>query len=79
MTCGIFWTYVRSDAIFYDVWVPGEMSGDSFFNIPADGRWNYARNMFLNDLEASALYNTHKAFQVFSCWNSVMAFTADPF
>ena len=76
MTCGMDWTYVGPDPTFYDVWVARGMTGDSFFNIPEDGNWNSAWNLFWNDPESLARFNAHKPFQVFSCWNGAVAFTA---
>jgi alpha-1,3-mannosyltransferase len=51
---------------------------DSFFNIPEDGNWNSAWNLFWNDPKAQELLYAHKPFQVFSCWNGATAFTAQP-
>lgn len=76
MTCGMDWTYAGPDPTFYDVWVARGMTGDSFFNIPEDGSWNSAWNLFWNDPETLARYNSHKPFQVFSCWNGATAFSA---
>jgi alpha-1,3-mannosyltransferase len=78
MTCGMDWTYVGPDPTFYDVWVARGMNGDSFFNIPEDGSWNSAWNLFWNDPETLVRYNAHKPLQVFSCWNGATAFTAKP-
>lgn len=78
MTCGMDWTFVGPDPTFYDVWVARGMNGDSFFNIPEDGNWNSAWNLFWNNPEALTRYNSHKPFQVFSCWNGATVFTAKP-
>lgn len=78
MTCAMDWTYVGHDPTFYDVWVARGMNGDSFFNIPEDGNWNSAWNVFWNNPTALERYHSHKSFQVFSCWNGATAFTAQP-
>ncbi|KAL1887535.1 hypothetical protein Sste5346_010146 [Sporothrix stenoceras] len=78
MTCGMDWVYVGEHPTFYDVWVARGMNGDSFFEIPADGNWNSAWNLFWNNGDAKASLNAHKPFQVFSCWNGATVFTAKP-
>ena len=78
MTCAMDWTYVGRDPTFYDVWIARGMNGDSFFEIPADGSWNSAWNLFWNNPKALASYTSHKPFQVFSCWNGATVFTAKP-
>ncbi|KAL8790821.1 MAG: hypothetical protein Q9213_000445 [Squamulea squamosa] len=78
MTCAMDWTYVGPDPTFYDVWIARGMNGDSFFNIPPDGNWNSAWNLFWNNPEASEKLNAGKPFQVFSCWNGAVTFTAKP-
>lgn len=76
MTCGMDWTYVGRDPTFYDVWISRGMNGDSFFNIPPDGNWNSAWNLFWNNPQAQTRFNNHQPFQVFSCWNGAAVFTA---
>ena len=61
-TCAMDWTYVGSDPTFYDVWIARGMKGDSFFNIPEDGNWNSAWNLFWNDAQAATAYAQHKPF-----------------
>ncbi|CAK7204180.1 hypothetical protein SEUCBS139899_006934 [Sporothrix eucalyptigena] len=78
MTCGMDWVYVGRDPTFYDVWVARGMNGDSFFEIPADGNWNSAWNLFWNNEPAQSSMNAHRPFQVFSCWNGAAVFTAKP-
>lgn len=78
MTCAFDWTYVGRDPTFYDVWVARGMNGDSFFEVPADGSWDSAWNLFWNDPEAQSRYSSHRPFQAFSCWNGAAAFTAAP-
>ena len=79
MTCAMDWTYVGPDPTFYDVWIARGMNGDTFFNIPEDGNWNSAWNIFWNNPSAQERQRTGKPFQVFSCWNGATAFTAEPF
>ncbi|CAK7212869.1 hypothetical protein SBRCBS47491_001610 [Sporothrix bragantina] len=78
MTCGLDWVYVGRDPTFYDVWVARGMNGDSFFEIPRDGNWNSAWNLFWNNEPARDSMNAHRPFQVFSCWNGAAVFTAKP-
>lgn len=54
------------------------MTGDTFFNIPEDGNWNSAWNLFWNDDQSRASLHAGRPFQVFSCWNGGVAFTAKP-
>jgi alpha-1,3-mannosyltransferase len=79
MTCALDWTYVGPDPTFYDVWIARGMNGDSFFNIPEDGNWNSAWNLFWNNAKAESRLHAGLPFQVFSCWNGATAFTARPF
>ncbi|KJR84178.1 alpha-1,3-mannosyltransferase [Sporothrix schenckii 1099-18] len=78
MTCGLDWVYVGRDPTFYDVWVARGMNGDSFFEIPPDGNWNSAWNLFWNNDAARASLAAHRPFQVFSCWNGAAVFAAKP-
>ena len=78
MTCAMDWTYVGEHPTFYDVWIGRGMSGDTFFQIPADGSWDFAWNLFWNDDKARGRLQNGKPFQVFSCWNGAAVFTAKP-
>ncbi|OIW32753.1 alpha-mannosyltransferase [Coniochaeta ligniaria NRRL 30616] len=78
MTCAMDWTYAGSDPTFYDVWIARGMNGDSFFEIPPEGNWDLAWNLFWNNPEAQSRSSAHQPFQVFSCWNGAVAFTAKP-
>lgn len=78
MTCAMDWTYAGNDPTFYDVWIARGMTGDSFFEIPPDGNWNSAWNLFWNDADTQARYRNHQPFQVFSCWNGAAVFSAAP-
>ncbi|RDW66602.1 hypothetical protein BP5796_09351 [Coleophoma crateriformis] len=78
MTCGLDWTFVGQDPTFYDVWIARGMTGDTFFDIPEDGNWNSAWNLFWNDAQAAQKVRAHRPFQVFACWNGAVAFTAKP-
>ncbi|KAK4152172.1 glycosyltransferase [Chaetomidium leptoderma] len=78
LVCGMDWTYVGNDPTFYDVWIARALNGDSFFEIPADGNWNSAWNLFWNSADTQARFAAHQPFQVFSCWNGGAVFTAAP-
>jgi alpha-1,3-mannosyltransferase len=78
VTCAMDWEYLGADPTFYDVWVARGMTGDAFFMIPEDGNWNSAWNLFWNDNEARDRLHAGLPFQVFSCWNGITAFVAEP-
>lgn len=78
VTCAMDWTFVGRDPTFYDVWIARGMNGDSFFNIPPDGSWNSAWNLFWNNPTARDRQQSGQPFQVFSCWNGAITFTAKP-
>ena len=79
MTCGMDWTYVSPDPTFYDVWIARGLNGDTFFEIPPNGSWDLAWDIFWNNPTALERLWTGKPFQVFSCWNGAAVFTARPF
>ncbi|KAF7544951.1 hypothetical protein G7Z17_g9553 [Cylindrodendrum hubeiense] len=76
MTCAMDWTYVGHDPTFYDVWVARGINGDSFFEVPPDGNWNWAWNLFWNAEETQARFYENLPFQAFSCWNGAVTFAA---
>ncbi|KAL2129889.1 hypothetical protein VTI74DRAFT_7164 [Chaetomium olivicolor] len=78
MVCAMDWTYVGRDPTFYDVWVARTINGDSFFEIPPDGNWNSAWNLFWDAAETQQRFYAHKPFQVFACWNGAVVFGATP-
>ncbi|KUJ16676.1 uncharacterized protein LY89DRAFT_62824 [Mollisia scopiformis] len=77
MTCAMDWTYVGNDPTFYDVWIARGMTGDSFFDIPEDGNWDSAWNLFWNDPMAQSRLNNRQPIQVFSCWNGAVVFAGE--
>ncbi len=78
LVCGMDWTYVGPDPTFYDVWIARGMTGESFFLIPPDGNWNSAWNLFWNDAPSRERFSARQPFQVFSCWNGGVVFSAGP-
>ncbi len=76
MVCGMDWTYPGETATFYDVWVARTMNGDAFFNIPSNGAWENALNLFWDDQTARERFARLQPFQVFSCWNGGAVFPA---
>ncbi len=79
MVCAMDWVYLGEHPTFYDVWIARGMNGDTFFEIPSDGSWDKAWDIFWNNPEAYMAYRTGQPFQVYSCWNGALAFTAKPF
>jgi alpha-1,3-mannosyltransferase len=77
MTCAMDWAYVGQDPTFYDVWIARDSRGESFFNIPPDGNWNSAWNLFWDNGPTQDRYNAHLPFQVFACWNGAVSFKAE--
>ncbi|KAH8123932.1 hypothetical protein ACSS6W_010518 [Trichoderma asperelloides] len=78
MTCAMDWTYAGEHPTFYDVWIGRTINGDSFFEIPPDGNWDSAWNLFWNADETRERFFRSRPFQVFSCWNGATTFTAQP-
>ncbi|KAK8137980.1 hypothetical protein PG984_001360 [Apiospora sp. TS-2023a] len=78
MTCAMDWTYAGKDPTFYDVWVARTLRGDSFFQIPPDGSWDQAWDIFAGDPDTLHRYRQNLPFQVFACWNGATAFTGGP-
>lgn len=75
------WSHVggsEDTGLFYDVWISRTLSGNLFFDIPDDGSWSRAEHLFPFDTEARTRFAYHRPFQVFSCWNGAVAFTAKP-
>ena len=76
MTCAMDW--INDGSLFYDVWIGRQMNGESFFEIPQSGSWEFAENLFWNDPPARARLDRGQPIQVFSCWNGATVFTAQP-
>ena len=78
MTCALDWSDIDPAPIFYDIWVARAINGDTFWEIPSDGGWRFASNLFWNHPVSRQRYDEHKAFQVFACWNGAVVFSAKP-
>lgn len=78
MTCAMDWLSVEEYPTFYDVWVARAINGDTFFDIPPDGTWDAARNLFWNADESRLRFIQQRPFQVFACWNGAVVFAAPP-
>ncbi|ROV91663.1 hypothetical protein VMCG_09266 [Cytospora schulzeri] len=81
MTCAMDWYYPGgrdAPSIFYDVWISRTLSGNLFFDIPDDGSWDKSDKLLPFDADARARLASHRPFQVFSCWNGAVTFTAKP-
>ncbi|KAL8834053.1 MAG: hypothetical protein Q9170_003945 [Blastenia crenularia] len=79
MVCPMDWVYLGANPTFYDCWIARGMNGDTFFDIPPDGSWDSAWNIFWNNEGARMSLTTGQPFQVFSCWNGAAVFGAKPF
>ncbi|EXJ94864.1 hypothetical protein A1O1_03262 [Capronia coronata CBS 617.96] len=77
MTCGMDWN--DNGNPFYDVWIGRQLNGDSFFEIPQSGSWEFAHNLFWNHEDSRRRYASGSPVQVFSCWNGAVTFIAEPF
>jgi alpha-1,3-mannosyltransferase len=78
MVCGMDWKNLWRDPTFYDVWIARTLTGDSFFEVGADGNWDSAWNLFASDENSRQRFNNHVPIQVFSCWNGGAVFGARP-
>jgi len=79
MTCAFDWVLGGDGPIFYDSYISRSIVGDLFFNIPPEtASYSAAHDLFWNEPRAQARFNIHRPFQVFSCWNGAVAFTAAP-
>ncbi|KAF4470371.1 hypothetical protein FALBO_2725, partial [Fusarium albosuccineum] len=80
MTCAMDWTFPggADDPTFYDVWIARDGQGDTFFRIGENGNWERAWELFPDNPQTKARFETHLPFQVFACWNGATAFTAAP-
>ena len=78
MTCAMDWSDIDPSPIFYDIWIARAINGDTFWEIPLDGGWRFASNLFWNHPASRQRYDEHKPFQVFACWNGAVVFTAKP-
>jgi alpha-1,3-mannosyltransferase len=79
MTCAMDWIPGGDGPIFYDSYISRSIGGDLFFNIPPEtASYSEATNLFWNEPVAKERMVVHQPFQVFSCWNGAVAFTASP-
>ncbi|KAK3319335.1 family 69 glycosyltransferase [Apodospora peruviana] len=84
MVCAMDWWYADFPnpselPTFYDVWVSRDMNGAFYFDIPTDtGSWDFSHDLFPHEPIARARFGSGQPFQVFSCWNGAVAFSARP-
>ncbi|ETS78311.1 hypothetical protein PFICI_10373 [Pestalotiopsis fici W106-1] len=78
MTCALDWEYLGQDPTFKGIRVSRTMKGETFFQIPPDGSWDWAWNLFWNDPYSREKLTNKLPFQVYSCWNGAVAFRAAP-
>ena len=72
------WTLDFGYPTFYDIWIARGMTGDTFWQIEDNGAWSLHWDLFWNDKQASKGLVTGQPFQVFTCWNGAVVFTARP-
>ncbi|KAH8919197.1 glycosyltransferase family 69 protein [Atractiella rhizophila] len=87
MMCGMDYAPLEIDAfapdypiLFYDMWVARDMLGLPFYRIKEGGHWDLPSNvqpLEQQNPNAHSSYVVLEPFQVFSCWNGVVAFSAD--
>jgi alpha-1,3-mannosyltransferase len=82
MTCAMDWKDTNGVMAFYDLWIARGINGDIFYEVPQDVQWSvkpaYADNLFWNDRSTRAKLDKKEPFQVYSCWNGVVVFSAEP-
>lgn len=78
MTCALDWEYLGEDPTFKGIRVSRTMKGETFFQIPPNGSWDWAWNLFWNDPYSREKLTNKLPFQVYSCWNGAVAFRAAP-
>jgi Cryptococcal mannosyltransferase 1 len=64
MMYGMDW--IERGQNFYDVWIARTMNGDSFFEIPQNGGWQFASKNFWNDPNLKKTWEEGRVFQVCS-------------
>ncbi|CAI7668217.1 unnamed protein product [Penicillium manginii] len=77
MTCAFDWIF--NGTAFYDAWVSRSLVGDTFFEIPHDGAWTYAKDLFWSDPDARQRLEAYKPFQIYSCRGGMAALIAASF
>ena len=87
MTCAMDWNFHQWTLSFYDLWIARTIAGNGFAEIPGTGPWKVTDQQLFrgvagrgDELEAATRrrYDERLPFQVFSCWNGLVAFTAAP-
>ena len=76
LTCSMDWQ--SRGSVFYDFWVSRAINGDSFFEIPQSGSWEFNQNMFWNEPKSKSRMEALQPVQVYSCWNGMVVFKAKP-
>ena len=76
MVCAMDWDNLGTT--YYDSWIGRSMNGDMFIEVPQDGSFQFASNLFWNDKEARLRLDQKIPLQVFACWNGAVAFKAEP-
>lgn len=79
MTCAMDWNFHQWTLSFYDLWIARTLEGNAFARIPGTGPWKVSeKSLFPDEPETRSRYDARLPFQVFSCWNGLVAFTAAP-
>ncbi|KAJ5894955.1 hypothetical protein N7495_006646 [Penicillium taxi] len=77
MTCAFDWIF--NGTLFYDSWVSRSLVGNTFFEVPHDGSWDYSKDMFFDDPESKSRYEAFQPVQVYSCWGGMVTLDAVSF
>ncbi|KAK6203809.1 hypothetical protein LQW54_008723 [Pestalotiopsis sp. IQ-011] len=78
MACAMDWVYVGADPTFRDVRGARTLRGETFFDVPADGSWDWAWNLFWKDPGTRDRHTSRLPFQAYACWSGAVAFGAAP-
>lgn len=76
MTCSMDWQ--SRGSVLYDFWVSRAINGDSFFEIPQNGAWDFSQNMFWNEPTSKERMDALQPVQVYACWNGMVVFRTKP-
>lgn len=74
ITCAMDWQHTTK---FYDLWVARDIMGEMFY--PSSVMWGNSVTHFPDHPLSKSRYEQRLPLQVYSCWNGVVVFSAQPF